>query len=84
MITDSKVVGKKTKVGSFKTEKGIKDKYLDHFLGCMFHSYKALRGQETRQCALDQYCGTLPTMLISPAWRLKGAPITDVGCGELK
>lgn len=84
MIADSKVVGKKTKVGSFKTETGIKDRYLDHFLDCMFHSYKELRGQDTRQRALDTYCGTLPTTLISPVWRIEGVWITNAGRRRLK
>ena len=76
MITDSRVVGTKTKVGGFKTEKGIKDTYLENFLGRMFNSYKGLRGQDVRQRALDAYCETLPATVISPVWRIRGAPVT--------
>ena len=77
MIVDSKVVGKKTKVGDLKTEKGVKDTYLDHFLNSMFDSYKRLQGKDAWQRALDAYCGTLPATLISPVWRIEGAPLPD-------
>jgi len=84
MIADSKVVGKKTKVRGFKTENGIKDTYLDRFLGRMFNSHKGLRGKDVRQCALDTYCETLPATLISPVWRIEGALLTNTGNGKLK
>ena len=71
MIASSKVVGNKMKVKGFKTEKGIKDTYLEHFLGSMFDLYKELRGQDAWQRALN------------PVWRIKGAVMSCMIYGKL-
>ena len=84
MIASSKVVGNKMKVKGFRTEKGIKDTYLEHFLGGMFDSYKGLRGPDAQQRALNVYCETLPAMLVSPVWRIEAAVISRMIHGELK
>lgn len=84
MIASSKVVGNKTKVGGFKTEKGVKDVYLDHFLNDMFRSYEGLRGRDARQRALDEHCEKLPTTMTSPVWRIQGTLLRAVCYEGLK
>ena len=72
MIEKSKQPGTLTKVRALKTDTGIKDKFLDHFLESMAKSYRGIRGRALQANALDEFCATLPDNIISPVWRING------------
>ena len=56
-----------------RTESGVKDTYQMFFLDKIFKSYKKKRGRESKQAALDREIETLPDIITSPVWRIKGA-----------
>ena len=74
MIEISKRVGTITQVQNIKTNTGIKDTFLDHFLKMMADSYRGLTSKVEKTQVLDQFCATsLPAEIISPVWRVDGA-----------
>lgn len=71
IIEKSKRPGTITQVQNTKTDTGIKDTFLDHFLKKMADSYCGLKGKATK--ALNKFCVTfLPIKIISPVWRVNG------------
>lgn len=72
MIEKSKQPGMLTKVRALKTDTGIKDKFLDHFLESMAKSYRGIRGRLPQANALNEFCATLPDNITSPVWRING------------
>ena len=72
MIEKSKQPGMLTKVRNLKTETGIKDAFLEHFLRGMAKSYQGIRGRSLQADALNEFCATLPNNVISPVWRIDG------------
>lgn len=73
MIKKSKRIGTITKVRKAKTNTGIKDAFLDHFLKKMADSYRSLKGKAAKTQALDEFCAVaLPANIISPVWRVDG------------
>jgi len=73
MIEKSKQIGTITEVRNIKTNTGIKDTFLDHFLKKMADSYRGLKGKAAKTQALNEFCATaLPANIISPVWRVDG------------
>jgi hypothetical protein len=73
MFEEASTLDSKTKVQNMCTESGIKDTHQMFFLEKLFKSYKGKRGRESKQAALDVELGSLPDIIISPVWRIKGA-----------
>jgi hypothetical protein len=73
MFEEASTLDSKTKVQSMRTESGIKDTHQMFFLEKLFKSYKGKRGRESKQAALDTELGSLPDIITSPVWRIKGA-----------
>ena len=73
MIEKSKRLGTITEVRNMKTETGIKDTFLEHFLNRMADSYRNVKGKVPKTRALDEFCATsLPANIVSPVWRIDG------------
>ena len=74
IITDAGSVGNITKIRAHKTSTGIKDTFLETFLGLMHHSYKNKVSRHDKQIALDNFRATLPasSSMLSPVWRIQG------------
>ena len=73
MIEKSKRLGTITQVRNMKTETGIKDTFLEHFLERMANSYRDVKGRAPKTQALGEFCATsLPANIISPVWRIGG------------
>jgi len=73
MFAEASTLDTKTKVQNMRTESGVKDTYQMFFLDKIFKSYKKKRGRESKQAALDREIETLPDIITSPVWRIKGA-----------
>jgi hypothetical protein len=73
MFEEASTLDSKTKVQSMRTESGIKDTHQMFFLEKLFKSYKGKRGRESKQAALDTVIDSLPDIITSPVWRIKGA-----------
>jgi hypothetical protein len=65
-------VGNLSSIQKEKTEKGLKDTYLDYFLDKISSSYANVRGLVHKQQALDQILLSIPSEPYSPVWRIKG------------
>ena len=72
MFAEASTLDTKTKVQNMRTESGVKDTYQMFFLDKIFKSYKKKRGRESKQAALDREIETLPDIITSPVWRIKG------------
>ncbi|KAG6835924.1 hypothetical protein H0H93_013289 [Arthromyces matolae] len=72
MARDAKIVGNQTKIKMFKTSIGIKDNFLEHFMGRMQSSYAKITGHAKKQDTLERFLTTLPEDLFSPVWRIAG------------
>ena len=75
MFEEASTVGTKTKVQNMRTETGIKDTHQMFFLDKLFKSYKSKRGRESKQTALDKEIKSLPDIITSPVWRIKGTSV---------
>jgi len=75
MFEEASNLDSKTKVQKMRTESGIKDTHQMFFLEKLFKSYKNKRGHESRQAALDEEIESLPDVITSPVWRIKGTDI---------
>lgn len=64
-------VGNQTKIKDYKTSKGTKDMFLEHFIDSIGLVLKKRRGTAARE-ALAAHLATLPPNVFSPVWRLKG------------
>jgi hypothetical protein len=73
MFAEASTLDTKTKVQKMRTESGVKDTYQMFFLDKIFKSYKKKRGRELKQAALDREIKSLPDIITSPVWRIKGA-----------
>lgn len=73
----------KTRVETMKTESGIKDTFLDTFLGRIFSAASGKRGAAAKQ-AIDGEVAKLPDQdarVFSPVWRIKGwCPLKALKC----
>jgi hypothetical protein len=47
---------------------GLKDTFLEVFLGHMYLSYKDKVSKPEKQHALDEFKATLPANILSPVW----------------
>jgi hypothetical protein len=65
-------VGNQTKIKDLKTQEGVKDTYLDHFLDKIAGSYKKKQGVVAKRTALEAQYARLPPNVFSPVWRIKG------------
>jgi hypothetical protein len=72
MFQEASTLDSKTKVGTMRTESGVKDTYQLFFLEKLFKSYKGKKGWESKQDALDKEIVDLPQHITSPVWRIKG------------
>ena len=75
IIADAGSVGNITKIRAHKTSTGIKDTFLETYLGMMYQSYKGKVNRHEKQIALDNFRATLPTdadSMLSPVWRIQG------------
>jgi hypothetical protein len=72
IVDEAGRVGNLTKVRNHKTTTGLKDTFLEVFLGRMYLSYKDKAGKSEKQRALDNFRATLPTNIFSPVWRIRG------------
>lgn len=72
MFHEASTLNTKTKVANMRTESGIKDTHQMFFLDKLFKSYKGKRGQQAKQDALNRELDTLPDVITSPVWRIKG------------
>jgi hypothetical protein len=72
MVGEAGSVGNLTKIRNHKTRTGIKDTFLEVFLGRMYISYKDKTSRSEKQRALDAFRATLPTSILSPVWRIRG------------
>ena len=73
-------VGNLTKIRSHKTMTGLKDTFLEVFLGRMYASYKEKVSKSEKQRALDVFRATLPANIFSPVWRIRGKFGSSVLC----
>jgi hypothetical protein len=75
-------VGNVTKIKAHKTSTGIKDTFLEMFLGMMHNSYKSGSNRQNKQIALDNFRATLPanTSMLSPVWRIRGSFTFTFSC----
>ncbi|KAJ7246704.1 hypothetical protein C8J57DRAFT_1438159 [Mycena rebaudengoi] len=71
-FTEASTVDTKTKIQHMRTESGIKDTFQQVFLEKLFASYKGKRGRAAKQAALDAKRAELPSITMSPVWRIKG------------
>ena len=60
------------KIRTHKTMTGLKDRFLEVFLGRMYTSYKEKSSRPEKQHALDIYRATLPANILSPMWQIQG------------
>jgi len=75
IIADAHSVGNITKIRAHKTSTGIKDTFLETYLGLMYQSYKGKVNRREKQIALDNFRATLPRnpdSMLSPVWRIQG------------
>ena len=72
MFEEALTLDTKTKVQKMRTESGLKDTHQLFFLDKLFKSYKKKRGQESKRAALDKEIDSLPNIITSPVWRIKG------------
>jgi hypothetical protein len=74
MFESAKFVGNQTKIKSLKTETGVKDTFLDHFLDGMASSYSKIKTRTAKQVELDKHIVGLPdlSVVMSPVWRIQG------------
>ena len=56
------------KIRTHKTMMGLKDTFLEVYLGRMYTSYKEKSSRPEKQRALDIYRATLPANILSPVW----------------
>jgi hypothetical protein len=73
MFEAASTLDTKTKVKNMRTETGLKDTHQMFFLDKLFKSYKGKRGQESKQAALDKEIESLPDVITSAVWRIKGS-----------
>lgn len=66
-------VGNQTKIKDLKTSTGTKDTYLEHFIEKLAGLYKNKKGAAAKKSALDAQSARMPTNVLSPVWRIKGA-----------
>ena len=75
IIENAGLVGNVSKIRAHKTSTGIKDTFLETYLGLMHQSYKSKANRHDKQVALDNFRATLPTdanRMFSPVWRMRG------------
>ncbi|KAG5642862.1 hypothetical protein DXG03_002007 [Asterophora parasitica] len=65
-FTEASTLDAKTKVKKMRTDSGIKDTFQLHFIEKIFNSYRTLRGQSSKQAALDAELSKLPEDIMSP------------------
>lgn len=68
----------KTRVGTLKTETGIKDTFFDSFLDRIFSAISGKKGVAAQQ-AIDAEVARMPSAeakIFSPVWRIKGTLFT--------
>jgi hypothetical protein len=73
MYNMAKTVGNMTHIKIRKTETGVKDNMLEHFLNKLSASYSKARGVTKKQEALDEFLECIPENPYSPVWRIRGA-----------
>jgi len=78
MFEEAATLDTKTKVQNMRTASGVKDTYQMFFLDKLFKSYQKKRGREPKQAALDKELESLPDIITSPVWRIKGGEF--LGC----
>jgi hypothetical protein len=81
IIADAGSVGNVTKIKAHKTSTGIKDTFLETYIGLMHQSHKSKVGKCEKQIALNGFRATLPanTYMTSPVWRIQGS-YTFISC----
>ena len=81
IIADAGSIGNVTKIRAHKTSTGIKDTFLETYLGLIHQSYKSKTGRREKQITLDHFRATLPanTYMLSPVWRIQGS-YTSTSC----
>ena len=72
IVGEAGCVGNLTKIRNHKTMTGLKDTFLEVFLGCMYASYKEKTSRLEKQRALDVFRATLLANILSPVWRIRG------------
>lgn len=72
LFESAKSVGNQSKIKAKKTETGVKDTYLDHFLDAMASSYANITGRDRKQEALAHFLTSLPSNVTSPVWKILG------------
>ncbi|KAF8259511.1 hypothetical protein EI94DRAFT_1813228 [Lactarius quietus] len=70
IVGEAGSVGNLTKIRNHKTKMGLKDTFLEVFLGRMYLSYKDKAGRLEKQRALDEFRATLPANILSPVLTL--------------
>jgi len=73
MFEAASTLDTKTKVKNMRTDTGLKDTRQMFFLDKLFQSYKRKRGKESKQAALDKEIESLPDIITSAVWRIKGS-----------
>ena len=72
IVGEAGCIGNLTKIRNHKTMTGLKDMFLEVFLGCMYASYKEKTSRLEKQHALDVFRATLPANILSPVWQIQG------------
>jgi hypothetical protein len=72
IVGEAGSVGNLTKIRNHKTLTGLKDTFLEVFLGRMHLSYKDKNNRSEKQHTLDDFRATLPANILSPVWRIRG------------
>ncbi|KAG6819617.1 hypothetical protein H0H93_010245 [Arthromyces matolae] len=72
ILRDARIVGNQTKIKMYKTNTGVKDNFLEHFIDRMQSSYSKITGYLRKQQALDDFITNLPEDPFSPVWRIPG------------
>lgn len=86
MFALASTVGNQSKIKALKTSSGLKDTYLETFLGRIAGSYSKKRTKQSKQTALDEFMRTLPGNVLSPVWRIKGEHIVlnaPISCADI-
>ncbi|KAH7923808.1 hypothetical protein BV22DRAFT_1105892 [Leucogyrophana mollusca] len=74
MFEDAATIGGKTRYKKAKTESGLKDTFMEHFVDQIFGFAKGLRGSSREKDVLlkKMIADNIPDNYMSPVWRIKG------------
>ena len=72
MFILSQTVGNQTKIQKKKTETGLKDMYLDHFIDRISSAYSKVNSYIHKQKVIDEMLPSIPAKPFSPVWRIQG------------